>query len=563
MRTIDRLRLSPSPQRGTPYPETARILSLPIREDPDKLPPEILRDLGGGELWDIQNKALECLRKNNGGVFPIGVGHGKTLISALSPTILKSKKALLLVPAPLFQKTLKEFQELREVWDILPPEIFTILSYSRLSLADSSELLEELQPDLIVADEAHLLRQKTSARTKRVIRYFQKFPATRFVGLSGTLTARSLKDYTHLIELSLREKSPVPLDYRELQAWSVCVDAVTPEPATLSDRRIFSPVYETFGAFGHLPFSQSQAREAYRRRLQTCPGVLMSRDSSFAGSLVFAPLSVAICESARRALGVLARTWTLPNGEELVDALEQSRARRQLSQGFYYTWVWEEGTTREQIAKWKGTRAQWNREVRRILSQNKPGRDSPHLIEQWEAKPPRVQALWDAWQEQRDSLPAPQTVPIWVSLSFLEEVARLFKETQTPTLFWVESVAVLEALRSRGFPTYGSGEDIPRTPASCFVSRRAHGTGENLQRFARSVVLTPPPSGAVLEQLVGRTHRPGQAEDLVEVFFILSTPEAGADLNKARGDARYVEESTGAVTKVLLGEWVDFPMTLK
>jgi hypothetical protein len=84
-----------------------------------------------------------------------------------------------------------------------------IVPYSILSQPGRADLLEELRPDLIMADEAHYLRHRTSTRTKRVLRYLGNHDECTFLAVSGTLTSRKLEDYAHLAEGALADNSPV------------------------------------------------------------------------------------------------------------------------------------------------------------------------------------------------------------------------------------------------------------------------------------------------------------------------------------------------------------------
>ena len=125
---------------------------------------------------------------------------------------------MLLVPPALEAQTRKEIKKFREHFRV--SNNIRVVSYSKLSVASGAKILDDVQPDLIIADECHHLRHRTAARTKRVIRYFQNNPSTKFVGLSGTFTSKGLADYAHLVELALRERAPVPLDFWELQVWA-------------------------------------------------------------------------------------------------------------------------------------------------------------------------------------------------------------------------------------------------------------------------------------------------------------------------------------------------------
>ena len=54
-----------------------------------------------------------------------------------------------------------------------------------LGLVQSAQKLDYIQPDLIIADECHLLKNHKAGRTRRVTRYMREHPETKFVGVSG------------------------------------------------------------------------------------------------------------------------------------------------------------------------------------------------------------------------------------------------------------------------------------------------------------------------------------------------------------------------------------------
>ena len=89
--------------------EAARIVALKRAPDADDL------GLGAG-LRPVQIQALSRIKAAGGGIVAAGVGHGKFLISILAPTVLESKRALLLVPPPLLQQTRDELAK----WQDLP-----------------------------------------------------------------------------------------------------------------------------------------------------------------------------------------------------------------------------------------------------------------------------------------------------------------------------------------------------------------------------------------------------------------------------------------------------------
>ncbi|KKN61330.1 hypothetical protein LCGC14_0522620, partial [marine sediment metagenome] len=161
-------------------------------------------------FWPLQSAALIEAATADGLVGDIGVGSGKTLISLALPTAMDSDCAVLLVPPRLKEKTLREIDEVYGRYFDLPLDRLHIVKYTELSSAKSAEILDEIKPDLIIADEAHLLKRLQSARTKRFRRYMAENPGCRFVMLSGTMENRSIIESAHLVELALRKNSPLP-----------------------------------------------------------------------------------------------------------------------------------------------------------------------------------------------------------------------------------------------------------------------------------------------------------------------------------------------------------------
>ena len=80
----------------------------------------------------------------------VGVGHGKTLVTLALPEAMEARKALLIVPAKLKKKTLREISELYGKHFHLPTDRLTIMSSSEISLAKNTDYLEKNEFDLIV-----------------------------------------------------------------------------------------------------------------------------------------------------------------------------------------------------------------------------------------------------------------------------------------------------------------------------------------------------------------------------------------------------------------------------
>ena len=128
-------------------------------------------------------------------------------------------------------------------------------------------------------------------------------------------------------------------------------------------------------------------------------------------------------------------------------------------------------------------------------------------------------ARWRDWLDVRgryghhDGRFGPPTRTEWLDHYLAAEAVR-WRDSgpHERAILWYASPEVGDDLRRRGFSVYGRGSDQPRDHVAFpACSIRVHGEGKNLQAWARALVLEPPSSGQVWEQLLGRLHRPGQA----------------------------------------------------
>ena len=282
---------------------------------------------GTMRLRPLQAIALVEMGRNGGMFGPIRVGGGKTLITLLAARMFGDvERPLLLLPAALRQKTRKEQIKLREHW-VLPPFV-RIESYQTLSRVKAAEFLTNYQPDLIIADEVHLLKNKDAACTQRVGRYMKANPRTIFVGVSGTVTKRSIKDFAHIAHWALGSRSPAPTDLVTLEEWSRALDV------NVNDQRKLLP-----GALAKLKSDPLQhVRVAYRDRLTQTPGVVATQEGplpielKITGHMLDAPAGMSGDWEKLR------EEWATPDDWRCVDAVEVWRHARELGLGCFYTW---------------------------------------------------------------------------------------------------------------------------------------------------------------------------------------------------------------------------------
>lgn len=532
--------------------ELARVWSLARRDprpDPDitKRLTNLLRRSGSEmQLRPTQAQVLGELGMYGGAFAAIGVGGGKTLTSLLAPIMVGSKRPLLLLPAKLIDKTKREQSILSQHWRI--PNHVRMMSYELLGRDQAARDIERYAPDLIIADEAHKLRNRQAACTKRVGRYMGEHPATRFLPLSGTMTKRSLKDYAHLLLWSLKPQgTPLPNSWSDLEVWSDLLD----------EHDLDRPAPGAFLLFSNGDAALPALREGWRRRFTDTPGVVAPLDKRISASLTVAPVSVSEDPAVDLGFQRLRTAWETLDGWAITEALEVWRRARELAVGFYYRW------DPRPPSDWLEARRAWAHECRAILRNNQRQLDSEYQVTraveegQYPGIPTTSLREWRAVEKSF----TPNPVPEWLSQNVIH-LCQAWAE-KSPGIIWVGHTAFGHRLaEASGLPYYGrNGQDSAglmietHNPRKALIaSIEANAEGRNLQAWSRNLVVDPPANGSKTEQLFGRTHREGQLEDTVEFDVVINCTEHLSGFWKSVADSRYVQQTTGHEQKLLYAD---------
>lgn len=478
---------------------------------------------GSMSLWLQQAAALAECCSYGGAFLPIGVGQGKALISLLAPVVMEAKRPVLFVPAQLREQTKHHvIPAMSQHWQLHPD--LKVIGYSELSLEKNADMLDVINPDLIILDECHMAKHRTAGRTKRLVRWFREHPETKCVALSGTISKRSLKDFAHILHWCLRDRSPLPLKWTELQEWALAIDE------GIDDEQRYSPgVLSEFCAAGE------NVRQGYCRRLTETPGVVATKESSVDASIQITRFKIAdqMPDEVYNAIAKMRRTWETPNGDPILQAVDLWRKTRELALGFWYRW--EPAPPKD----WLKARQEWKQYAREILKNNRRGLDTE--LQVWNASEDRRER--HAWGEIKNEFRI-TVVAEWISDFALCSIEQWVKEGG---IVWIKHRTVGQKISERGLRYFGAGDEGILTttePAIC-VSIDAHSTGKNLERYSRNLITSPPTSGETWQQLLGRTHREGQLADTVTVDVMLHCEELEACFEKARADARYLEDTFG------------------
>lgn len=491
-----------------------------------------------------------------GGLFgPVGVGEGKTAISLLAPLMLNSKRPLLLAPASLLEKTRRD--QRRYAMHFKVPNYSILRSYEMLSHPRSATLLDQLRPDLIVADEAHKLKNRRAIGTGRVIDWMRRHPETRFVALSGSITRRSLKDYWHIVQWCLRAGAPVPLLWSVLEEWADAIDQKDggEKPPGVLLHMCSADEYR-------MPHPKG-VRQGFRRRLVETPGVVATSDEDVTCSIEVREVVADMPETLRAELIKMRATWATPNGETFADPLSMWRHMQEMAHGFFGSWQ------PAAPLEWLTVRRDWYAMLRYLVDCKGSGASPVHVIRDVDlGRNPEAKPLLEAWRAIEPTF-TPNPVPIWLSDYLIRFVGRWLKGRE-PTLVWIDQIPFGEALAVHtGLPFYRAGgyewrskKFIDDQPGGSHIilSAASNSDGRNLQdRWCRNLIVNPHSDNKRWQQQIGRTHRRGQEADTVECDLIFACEEQRLALAKARRDAYYVVDSISNRQKLLIADFAFDP----
>jgi hypothetical protein len=534
-------------------------------------------------LRPAQSHALIELPATGGGIGCIGVGHGKTLLDLLLPMVFPGcKVAVLLIPASLRAQLLdRDWAYYGGHWK-LPNLVggfggfvagrpaLHVITYSKLSRPEFAVELRNIRPDLVIADECHNLKSLTGPRAHRFATLLEEL-RPRFVGHSGSVATRSIRDAAHLFGYALGDGSPYPRVKHVVEEWAPAVDPCTCAALTDDDRACVCKAPP--GALSRL--GEGNVREAFRRRRNETRGVISTRSASFGGPIVIRTREIPVpFEVAQMIAAATHRDEAVrPDGEVLVDGLAKAECAKQLAAGFFHRWRYPRQEPPELIDAWFDRRQEFNRELRELLKYPQEHLDSPKLA---------IEAAIRAWSGYRGSLPTwrAQAWPAWLDISdkvvhvteakwesdFLVNDVAERAHTGDAQLVWVGWPELGERIaRAAKLPWIGGGPAMGEALArekgdrSVVISIKSRATGtDGLQaKFNRNLVVTPPEDW---QQLLGRTHRPGQRRDEVEAEVYLHTAEYRDAFAKARERARFVEETDGEPQKLQIADY-EWPVT--
>lgn len=541
-----------------------------------------LREMQAYALLEARATAGRC-------VLSLGAGHGKELACAMLPMVVPDcRVAVLLIQANLqaqfFQRDWPYYSAHWRLPNLVGGRTIVpgrptlhVITYQKLQHPNSTTILRQLNPDLVVANEAQNLKAVNGPRVTRFRQFVEsRQPRPRLVPATGTPMSKALMDCFHLWGFALDDGSPYPLSRGTAEEWNGAIGPCECDAA--KDETGETPCCCRAPAGALAAFSGGNAdiaavREGFRKFRNATPGVVASSETAVGIPLIFRRFEVPlpgvpehlehVAEERRHltleqhiAAARNPQKGVRPDGEELVDPLARAEAATALGAGLFHRWRYPRQEPPAVIARWFARRQDYNREVRAKLQHPRPHLDSPALLmraaERAEAGyvgelPVWHSETWGPWLEVMDTVqPVPQVCRI---SNFLAQAGADWAKAHAG-IVWVDYPELGRRIAAlAGLPYYGEGADeaalYAETGERSVVLSTCHRTGKNLQQWHRNLVLAAIASAEMWEQLLARTHRPGQRADEVEVAVALHTEQYRAAFSQARERARFLDQSDG------------------
>jgi len=399
-----------------------------------------------------------------------------------------------------------------------------------------------------IVHNCHYLKNHRAGRTRRVTRYMREHPATRFVGVSGTVMKASVRDFAHILRWALKGNAPIPATDDEVETWA---DALDKRVNPLARRRP-DALLALGGADGE--DDVTRARRAFQRRLLDTRGVVASSKtdgvtcSLRVSALEYQPSPVTAAHFTH-----VRKTMTTPDGWAFSEPVFLRMYLRQLALGFNSTWI------PRPPEEWLAARREWAAFVREVLADSDVLDTELQVANAVDAGRLKTSTL-GTWRAVRNTFTI-QPKDVWHDDAALNACAEWMERERG--IVWCEHRFVARRLaQMTGATYYGengmseSGESITlvKPGKAIIASVQANATGRNLQMFSTNLITSCPPSAQTVEQLVGRTHRDGQAADEVTVDILLGCREHYDSFQRALDGARAAADTLGHDQKLLLSD---------
>lgn len=545
-----------------------RVTSLPERDwqtDPNlestrlALTAWLKTETGTMELNLPQTAALCDAYNCRGLVGPLLPGSGKTLVAFLVGRVLGASLITIVVPGSMHHKDPKKsktIQDHRRYAQHFVIPHYTLLTYEKLGRAEGLNTLYNVQPQVIVLDEAHRARSHKAGCNRALDAFLKKFPNTIVIAISASIGGRGVKDSWWLTRKALKHGAPVPLGFKPYLAWHRAIDEKVRDGQRIPVGPLVRLVKDAEGET-----DLDIAQDAYGKRYSRTPGVVASVGDRPATAINIEVRKLPISAQVLEILRDVSKAGVTPDGDLLEGPLAVYRFGRQLEQGFYYR------LDPPPPSDWWMAKQAWNLYARPII------RDSRKLftlgavaqaIDRGEL--PDGSAILATWRALRNNYdPEQHKIPVWIDYTALNAAyTYAASEEKTHGIIWCDHVEIGKRLEGVGIPYFGPGgldirgRSIVDCRTTCAASIKANGTGrDRLQyHYVSNYYVGFSTVGAEAEQLLGRTHRQGQSADEVSNVIPYMTSSKLNAIQSAIDDAIGAQLRDRVPQKLCYATWL-------
>lgn len=480
------------------------------------------------------------------------VGEGKTLLGFLLAHTGPYQRPWLVQPATLIEKTEREFRELSLDWRAHPR--LQIVSAELLgSHTTGPKWFETHMPDCLIFDEAHLFKNRDSARCSRVAAYHDAHHPTIFT-MSGTYHEDSLRDYHHLQKWSLPpELRFLPNDDVELGDWADAVDTAPQQrlpPGAL--RRLTDKPNPGL----------TDIRNALGDRMRSTPGVISVASKGPGCSIILK------ADTFNEYGPAVDAAFTCLEGNETTDGWPVKEAIVKHMHQWQYCLGYESYWDPRPPEEWRDALREWSKQCRDVLALKIDKVDSLRQVANAIDRGMFDPGPLTDWREIKPTF-TPNVKSRVIDDAMVRHCAE-WLATGTGKALWTRHVPFARRLSEiSGVPYFGrkgldaKGRSIESYTGPAILSIAANKNGRNLQdRYHTFYVVDPPGTFKDWEQLIGRAHRRGQKADVVTVVVLIACLSHYTALARARQRARNVFENKGRLDpglgkpKIMLADWV-------
>lgn len=554
---------------------------------------------------------VRTFRTHRRGFFDIDVGKGKTALAQICSSLWFAKRpesrVLYMLPPNLVKELFnyhirwarthlntwiprwinlhgKASQVRTALVSSGQPGIY-VMPFTLLSEEGATALLEHIDADLVIIDEAHTLGGGRDTGRTKAFWPWCKARGPRGVVMSGSFSRQSPEDYHPLASWVLGDKSPLPRLVVDTQVWTAALESraserpLSPEIIQAMRPLVNWAISEFPQEFEDHKWTTRTIRLAYQHRFRSAPGVVKSIE----GQGIPNGLAIVNWKCAEpntklaKMLQELEDDWVTPDGDEKSHAIEILEVARQLSAGFFLRHYWDMNLPGAEQAVVAFERRREYASILRDFLKSPRARNMelhvPHAVGNHMKREGAIKNwdhMYEAWKDWKEvyhkDLPRRSTKPVRVDPFKVKAVVEWAKaHREKGGIIWAHHHEfgdwIVEALRAVGIKPHRKMTGDPWQAGDSsdgqivVASIGAFGQGKNLQHYEHQILGQWCRTAPRMQQLLGRLHRQGQRAETVVAHTLRVTDFDHQQAYATLLDTIYDKQTHGGDRKLLIAEW--------